>query len=50
MTGVHRRFPHHYLLAQSALCPNCFSEHVDWIEASGTGKVYSYSTAYTMSG
>jgi uncharacterized OB-fold protein len=32
-----------------ALCPNCFSEDVDWIEASGNGEVYSYSTAHTMS-
>lgn len=33
-----------------ALCPDCFSENVDWREATGTGEVYSYSTARTMSG
>lgn len=33
-----------------ALCPNCFSEDIDWMEASGTGTVYSYSTTRTMSG
>lgn len=33
-----------------ALCPNCFSEDINWVEASGTGKVYSYSTTSTMSG
>ncbi|KYH24977.1 hypothetical protein HAPAU_29290 [Halalkalicoccus paucihalophilus] len=33
-----------------ALCPDCFSEDVEWREASGRGEVYSYSTARTMSG
>lgn len=32
------------------LCPDCFSEDVDWIEATGTGEVYSYSVAETMTG
>lgn len=32
-----------------AFCPDCFSEDVDWREAAGTGEVYSYSPAYTMS-
>lgn len=33
-----------------ALCPDCFSDDVDWLEASGEGVIYSYSTARTMSG
>jgi uncharacterized protein len=33
-----------------ALCPDCFSEDVDWLEASGKGRVYTYSTAHTISG
>ena len=33
-----------------ALCPDCFSEDVEWREASGYGDVYSYSAARTMSG
>ena len=33
-----------------ALCPDCFSGDVDWLEASGEGVVYSYSSAHTMSG
>lgn len=33
-----------------SLCPDCFSEHVEWREASGRGEVYSFSTARTMSG
>jgi uncharacterized OB-fold protein len=33
-----------------ALCPDCFSEDIDWVEASGAGVVYSYSTTNTMSG
>ncbi|WP_254533853.1 Zn-ribbon domain-containing OB-fold protein [Natrinema gelatinilyticum] len=33
-----------------SLCPDCFSENVEWRETSGRGEVYSYSTARTMSG
>jgi len=33
-----------------ALCPDCFGEDVDWVEAAGTGEVYAYSVARTMSG
>lgn len=33
-----------------ALCPDCFSEDIDWVEASGTGVVYSYSTTAAISG
>jgi uncharacterized OB-fold protein len=33
-----------------SLCPDCFSEDVEWREASGRGEVYSFSTARTMSG
>jgi len=33
-----------------SLCPDCFSERVEWREASGRGEVYSFSTARTMSG
>lgn len=32
------------------LCPDCFSEDVEWREAAGTGEVYSYSVARTMDG
>lgn len=33
-----------------ANCPDCFSDDVAWIEAMGTGEVYSFSVAKTMSG
>lgn len=33
-----------------ALCPDCFSEDVDWVEASGEGEVYSYSVTENASG
>ena len=33
-----------------SLCPDCFSENVEWREASGRGEVYSYSIARAMSG
>lgn len=32
------------------LCPDCFSEAVEWRETSGRGEVYSYSVTRTMSG
>jgi uncharacterized OB-fold protein len=31
---------HHY---PRALCPYCFSDKLDWKEASGRGKIYTYS-------
>ncbi|SDK62607.1 Zn-ribbon domain-containing OB-fold protein [Natronorubrum texcoconense] len=33
-----------------SLCPDCFSENVEWREASGGGEVYSYSIARAISG
>jgi uncharacterized OB-fold protein len=30
------------------VCPKCWSENLDWIEASGKAKVYMFSTAYDM--
>jgi uncharacterized OB-fold protein len=33
-----------------ALCPDCFSDAVEWREAAGTGEVYSYSVAQTTRG
>lgn len=33
-----------------ALCPDCFSDDVEWIESSGRGEIYAYSTAKTISG
>lgn len=29
-------------------CPECWSENLDWIEASGKATIYSFSTAYDM--
>lgn len=31
---------HHY---PRALCPFCFSEKVEWVQAKGTGTIYTYS-------
>ncbi len=28
------------------LCPHCFSEKVSWIEASGKGRIYSYTVVH----
>ncbi len=35
--------PHYY---PRSFCPFCFSDRVEWREASGAGKVYSYSVLY----
>ncbi len=32
------------------LCPDCLSENVEWIESTGQGEVYSYSSATSVSG
>ncbi len=29
-------------------CPHCWSAELDWIEASGKGEVFTFSTAYDM--
>ena len=31
---------HHY---PRALCPHCFSDKVEWVEAKGTGEIFTYS-------
>src|SRR3954454_19022303 len=28
------------------VCPECMSENLSWHQASGTGKIYSFSTVY----
>ena len=33
---------HHY---PRALCPFCFSDKVQWVEARGTGAIYTYSVS-----
>jgi uncharacterized OB-fold protein len=32
--------PHHF---PRGICPFCFSTNLDWVEAKGTGTIYSYS-------
>jgi len=34
---------HHY---PRPFCPSCWSEDVEWVEASGRGTVYAHSTVY----
>jgi uncharacterized OB-fold protein len=29
-------------------CPECWSGNLDWIEANGKAKIYTFSTAYSM--
>lgn len=33
-----------------AVCPDCFSDAVDWIESAGKGEIYSYTVQNQMSG
>jgi hypothetical protein len=33
-----------------ANCPDCFSGDVEWVEAEGTGEVYTYTVSRQMSG
>ena len=28
------------------LCPHCFSENINWVEASGKGRIYSYTVVH----
>jgi uncharacterized OB-fold protein len=29
-----------------AICPGCLGDDTEWVESSGKGKIYSYSTSY----
>jgi|OM-RGC.v1.026555539 uncharacterized OB-fold protein len=31
---------HHY---PRAICPHCFSQNLEWVQAKGTGEIYTYS-------
>ncbi|MFB6122649.1 MAG: Zn-ribbon domain-containing OB-fold protein [Haloferacaceae archaeon] len=33
-----------------SLCPDCFGDDVDWVEADGTGTVYAYSVSERVDG
>ncbi|MDF1857047.1 Zn-ribbon domain-containing OB-fold protein [Pseudooceanicola sp.] len=32
------------------ICPHCYSDDLDWIEAKGTGEIYSYTVAVRPAG
>ncbi len=32
------------------LCPHCYSDDLDWVEASGKGTVYSYTVVHRSAG
>lgn len=34
---------HHY---PRSLCPHCWSERLEWVDASGRARLYTYSTVY----
>lgn len=35
-----------HLFYPRLVCPHCFSENLEWVEASGRGKVYTYSVVH----
>jgi hypothetical protein len=35
----------HHIFYPRAVCPNCMSDRIKWVESSGKGKVYSYTVA-----
>ncbi len=35
-----------YIFYPRIICPHCFSEHVSWVEASGQGRIYSYTVVH----
>jgi uncharacterized OB-fold protein len=39
--------PHFY---PRELCPHCYSDDLDWVEASGNGEIYSYTIAHRPAG
>jgi len=32
-----------YIFYPRLICPSCFSDNIDWVEASGKGKVYTFT-------
>jgi uncharacterized OB-fold protein len=36
-----------FIFYPKIICPFCFSEDLEWVRASGRGKVYSYSVIYS---
>lgn len=41
---------HHYIFYPRSICPHCFSEQINWIEAQGTGRIYSYTIVHQAYG
>jgi hypothetical protein len=37
-----------YIFYPRKFCPECWSGNLDWKEASGKAKIYTFSTAYSM--
>lgn len=37
----------HHIFYPRLSCPSCFSENLDWVEASGRGTVYSYTVVHS---
>lgn len=35
-----------YIFYPRIICPHCFSEHVTWVEASGQGRIHSYTVVH----
>jgi uncharacterized OB-fold protein len=42
----HCRDCHKHVFYPRVACPHCFSENLEWVQASGRGTVYSYTVVY----
>jgi uncharacterized OB-fold protein len=40
----------HYIFYPRSLCPQCFSDAISWVEARGTGTIYSYTVVHQAYG
>jgi len=40
----------HFIFYPRSLCPNCFSDTLSWVEAAGTGTIYSYTVVHQAYG
>ena len=39
-----------YIFYPRSICPQCFSDSISWLEAKGTGKIYSYTIVHQAYG
>lgn len=40
----------HYIFYPRSICPQCFSDRLSWVQASGNGTIYSYTVVHQAYG